>query len=218
MIIGTDMTIIELTLLSATISIVFTRVRKLESSEREWRENTEKVMDDQMVNLCRIGHDLNNNFTLVKGLCENIFDDSIPHDSKLKIVNAINTLNGVLISDIMDTFRDDPTRKISKEKIDVLDLIETYIIVARGMSGLEGKSMVVSYNGMRDDIPFVYSNIERLHQIMCNLVGNAVKYTQRGCITFGIRYTEETLSIVVTDTGIGISEKDIPKLFDEFYR
>lgn len=220
-VIGTQMAITALTLFSASIVLIFTRLRDLELHERTSREKMEAKIDDQMVNLFRIGHDLSNNSTLVKGLCENILDgggiDQSP-DLNVKIMDAISTLNGVLISDMVDVVKCDPDRVVSKERVDIVEFIQTYIIVATGMSRLEGKDIKVTSSGLGKDTPVVFTNRERLHQIMCNLVGNAVKYTERGSINFVVSYTESALSIHVSDTGIGIDEDDVPKVFDTFYR
>jgi signal transduction histidine kinase len=61
----------------------------------------------------------------------------------------------------------------------------------------------------------------RLHQIILNLVGNAVKFTSEGKITVSVRLISEdeekvTLEFAVTDTGIGIQENEIGKIFDNF--
>lgn len=220
-VIGTQMAITVLTLFSASIVLIFTRIKDLELKERMSREKMSKKIDDQMVNLFRIGHDLSNNSTLVKGLCENILEgggiDQSP-DLNVKIMDAINTLNGVLISDMVDVVKCDPDRVVSKEGVDIVEFIETYIIVATGMSRLEGKDIMVTSSGIGKDTPVVFTNRERLHQIMCNLVGNAVKYTERGRIDFVVSFSDKELSIQVVDTGIGISEEDTPKVFEPFYR
>lgn len=220
-VIGTQMAITALTLVNASIVLIFTRIKDLEMKERTSREKMSKKIDDQMVNLFRIGHDLSNNSTLVKGLCENILEgggiDQSP-DLNVKIMDAINTLNGVLISDMVDVVKCDPDRIVSKEGVDIVEFIETYIIVATGMSRLEGKDIMVTSSGIGKDTPVVFTNRERLHQIMCNLVGNAVKYTKRGRIDFVVSFSDKELSIQVADTGIGISEEDAPKVFEPFYR
>ena len=64
------------------------------------------------------------------------------------------------------------------------------------------------------------SDRRRLLQCLINLVGNAVKFTDRGTIriTAGIKTNTERVSVAVEDTGIGIDESDIPKLFAPFGR
>ncbi|MCR5347821.1 MAG: response regulator [Fretibacterium sp.] len=70
----------------------------------------------------------------------------------------------------------------------------------------------------------LYGDSTRVHQIMVNILNNAVKYTKRGSVKFsltGERGTDPafiTLHIIVADTGIGIHAEDLPKLFQSFNR
>ncbi len=62
---------------------------------------------------------------------------------------------------------------------------------------------------------------DRLRQVVNNLLGNAIKFTERGEVLVDVRVTQrddlsETLRVAVIDTGIGIAAKDMPKLFDAF--
>jgi signal transduction histidine kinase len=58
-----------------------------------------------------------------------------------------------------------------------------------------------------------------IERVFINLIGNAVKFTrENGTISVKIEYDENHMTIHVSDTGIGIKEEDIPKLFNEFYR
>lgn len=59
----------------------------------------------------------------------------------------------------------------------------------------------------------------RLRQLLLNLLDNAVKYTRpRGIVTVGLAQANGQAVLTVRDTGIGISKKDLPKIFDRFYR
>lgn len=51
-----------------------------------------------------------------------------------------------------------------------------------------------------------------------NLMENAIKFTSQGSVNITISGTEDTVTVSVTDTGIGISAEDIPHLFQKFYR
>ena len=66
----------------------------------------------------------------------------------------------------------------------------------------------------------VYCDAEALHQILINLLDNAMKYTpDGGAITVGTRRQGASRSeIFVKDTGVGIPAEDVPRLFERFYR
>ncbi|WP_245228345.1 ATP-binding protein [Vibrio mytili] len=65
---------------------------------------------------------------------------------------------------------------------------------------------------------FVAADKQRLRQILINLLGNAVKYTEQGKITFKVRYRNQVVHFSVQDTGIGLSEQDLELIFKPFER
>jgi signal transduction histidine kinase len=66
---------------------------------------------------------------------------------------------------------------------------------------------------------FITGDVPRLQRMVANLLDNALKYTpSRGAVAVSIRGEEDRVVISVRDTGIGISEKDLPHIFKRFYR
>ncbi len=89
----------------------------------------------------------------------------------------------------------------------------------------EDKDIFLSVEIDKDTPEYLNGDELRIKQILTNLLTNAVKYTEMGKITFGINYEKESedpdsviLNVWVADTGIGIKEEDLGKLFDEFER
>jgi len=66
--------------------------------------------------------------------------------------------------------------------------------------------------------PWVSADGERLRQILINLLGNAIKFTERGGVSLRVRYQREIAHIEVADTGVGIADADQPRVFQPFER
>ncbi len=174
--------------------------------------------------LANMSHDIRTPINAVLGMNEMILrecdDDSILTYSR-RIHSAGKTLLG-LINDILDL------SKIEAGKLDIIpvdydltsvlsDLVNMVQLRADA-KGLEFRTQIDS------GIPRLLHGDEiRLKQIITNILTNAVKYTEKGWVTFSVSYerAEENnilLKVSVADTGIGIKKTDIPKLFSEFDR
>jgi signal transduction histidine kinase len=69
------------------------------------------------------------------------------------------------------------------------------------------------------ELPQICGAPNRLQQVITNLLSNAIKFTpSQGMISLRLRDTEDGIQTEVTDTGIGISAAELPKIFDDFYR
>jgi len=65
-------------------------------------------------------------------------------------------------------------------------------------------------------LPKIQSDEKRVHQILLNLIGNAVKFTEKGEVAVHVDINNDKICIKVTDTGIGIPQKDLSSIFEEF--
>lgn len=107
--------------------------------------------------------------------------------------------------------------ELQLECCDIRDVLEKPYELLAGY--LEEKHLAYTLTIAPDVPPQVMSDSERLHQILLNLIGNAIKFTQRGGITVKVWLADrDTLSIEVTDTGPGIPAEQMPDIFEAFRR
>lgn len=90
------------------------------------------------------------------------------------------------------------------------NVVEVHLPMAKGKQ--------IEINTALNIVSKVYADPDKIEQVMENLVSNAVKYTNAGQIDIIAEQHEDIVTVKVIDTGIGISEEHLERLFDRFYR
>jgi signal transduction histidine kinase/CheY-like chemotaxis protein len=119
-----------------------------------------------------------------------------------------------LINDILDLSKIEAGRMDVNPKLFALPLTLENII--EGIMPIAGEKNIEINQNIPDDIPVIESDEVRLSQILQNLLANAVKFTNAGSVTVSVTCNGKNVFVRIEDTGIGISEKDLPYIFDEF--
>ena len=86
------------------------------------------------------------------------------------------------------------------------------------MLKVEKPIKIESINKNSNSSTKIFTDPVRFRQVMNNLIGNAIKYTEHGYVRFGYIRKNRVVEIFVEDTGIGISEKDQQTIFEYFYK
>ncbi len=74
-------------------------------------------------------------------------------------------------------------------------------------------------DGEEDDLVIINADVQRIKQLLLNLLDNAIKYTEpQGSIALGLKVEAQTAVLTVTDTGRGIPAEDLPHIFERFFR
>ncbi|MBD1432862.1 HAMP domain-containing histidine kinase [Sphingobacterium sp. DN00404] len=108
------------------------------------------------------------------------------------------------------------TIKLHKEHIDIEDFFTSFV---KKYEAVEEKTVVINLL-MNTSQTNVYADLLHFANIMDNLIENAIKYSREDGVQIDIRVSDERnkLRISVKDNGLGIAEKDIPRIFQKFYR
>lgn len=167
-------------------------------------------------------HELRNPVTAIKFLLDIIFDDKrLKIDPVLrgylqKMQEADDRLVQ-LVDDLLEVSRSESGRlKIKVEQQDIKGLME--VILEELKPSAVSKEVEMRYDPPAD-LPFVLADGSKLKEIVSNLVSNAIKYNViGGSVTIEHEVIGDRLMTRVTDTGIGISNDDLARLFRKFWR
>lgn len=199
------------------------RVRMLERLERE-KLRADKANEAKSAFLANMSHEIRTPINAVMGMNEMILRESeeppILEYAK-NIQNASKTLL-VLINDILD---------FSKIESGMMEVVEEEYSLKSLLNALKTEcSLRAEEKGLKlsfivpDDTPNILLGDEiRVRQILLNILTNAIKYTMKGSVTMTVtheRLDQKTvkLTFAVADTGIGIKEENIDRLFGKFDR
>lgn len=184
------------------------------------REHELSQMKSSFINLA--SHQLRTPMTAIMNYSHILRDTQDGKNSTLqtqiadKLVHASERMIQ-LINDILLITRVQNDGSIaSREEVDLPRIISA--IVSETKSSAHKKKLHVDVL-TPDHLPPLLSNTFAIHEIISNIVVNAIQYTpEKGSITIETAYTDDEVSVSIADTGIGIPEDYIPHMFDQFYR
>jgi len=120
-----------------------------------------------------------------------------------------------MIDNILDISRFE-VGEIEAKAFSLSDVVKDSVEMLRPLA--EQKKLNVTLD-LPEKVPKARGSTTRLKQVITNLVGNAIKFTASpGEISVKLKEDDDFLRVEVADTGVGISNEDLPRIFDDFYR
>ena len=188
---------------------------KLEQANREL-QRLDNLKDEFLANT---SHELRTPLNSIIGISESLIDGATGTLSNQTTANLAMISNSGrrlfnLVSDILD-FSKILNDKLSLKlkSVGLREIVEIIIVLCRPLVGNKDLQLV---NAIAEDIPAIKADEDRLQQILYNLVGNAIKFTEQGKVEVKAQQEGDRLLISVVDTGIGIAKEKHESIFESF--
>lgn len=178
--------------------------------------------------LSNMSHEIRTPMNGIVGFTDLLKDNSIKSQERERYLNIIEENSQQLlriISDIIDISKIEASQlKIVKGEVCIKQLFEhLHEIFQLRIRRLAKKELDCRYHiasELNNGQLLIKTDITRLRQIMTNLLENAVKFTEKGTIEFGVYLSDndKMLTFYVKDTGVGIKKERVDQIFDRFFR
>jgi signal transduction histidine kinase/CheY-like chemotaxis protein/HPt (histidine-containing phosphotransfer) domain-containing protein len=196
------------------------RMTRTLHTAKEAAESANRAKSEFLANM---SHEIRTPMTAILGYSDLLASPNLPYQEQREFLAGIQR-NGKalleLISDILDLSRIEADR-LTLEKVDrpLLQVIDDVLSVVQVRAEDKGLALDVDYTFPLPET--IHTDPVRLRQVLANLIGNAVKFTEHGAVRISLRCTEETdgsgrVHFVISDTGIGIPADQIGEIFEPF--
>ena len=190
---------------------------KKEKSDIEYLQRLQKMRSQFIAN---VSHELRTPIFAIQGYIETLLNGAL-HDNNVNMhflekANQHTVSLSNLLNDLIDiSMIESGEMRMSYRYFKINDLINQVVLENRKIA--EDKNLELIYIPAKDDLE-VFGDKDKLRQVLVNLILNSIKYTEKGKIEVLVEEENKHAKIVVRDTGIGIPENYLDRIFERFFR
>ncbi|AFY57849.1 signal transduction histidine kinase [Rivularia sp. PCC 7116] len=179
-------------------------------------ERLDKLKDEFLANT---SHELRTPLNGMIGLAESMIDGATGEITNLQQKNLLMIANSghrllELVNDILDFAKlKNQGLELQQKAVGIHSLVDVVLTFSQS---LVGKKELQLINSVPDNLPLAYADEHRLEQILFNIIGNSIKFTESGRVEVVASEDKGKLTITISDTGIGIPPEKHEKIFESF--